>query len=407
MISRDSTTGRAITWLQFPLAMMVFTMHTEYNTQAGQPLLGLLTYIAWAIPIVALSAFFFLSGYLFFTGRETFGPAEYLQAMRRRLRTLLLPYVLWMLIAYVFNSMSSGELIRFSSLGSFIDRCWLGTSPTYRTSVTGASTLNHSMPDMLYTLWFLRDLMCVSLITPVIWLAGKYLRLWAILPFALLYLSGAGTGIIGLQPKVMFYFPVGAILAINRVDISRVARKALPVTLPLWLILCAVYTYMILTFDPNHLANGLKSRIEFQIMLISGVAAMVGLASSAVGARRSSRIISHINRLFAAAAPATMFIYLIQGIRPVNQLNRLCLDIFEGPGSETAWPGLSGQAAQAMTFVSAWILRIAVILAIYALLRRYAPRTLSVLTGGRSDRPGETKDRSNTELERKTIETTD
>lgn len=396
MIARDSLTGRAITWMRFPLALIVLTAHTIYNRLAGEQVLAVMTFLTWCICTLAVPLFFLISGYLFFAGRETFGIGDYLAAMRRRVRTLLVPYVLWMLIAWASVSIESGEIFRVSSLWEFKEVFWGGSIINYRTSVFGTRTINLDLPGMLYPLWFLRDLMCVSLLTPLIWLVGKRCRLWAILPFAVIYLAGVGTNLDCLQPKTLFYFPVGAILAINRIDIAGPARKALPYTLPAWLVMALIYTGMALTFDLNHLTMGFRSQFFHQCMKLAGVAAFVGIAFAAVGAERPSRALSRTNELFFKLAPTSMFIYLIHGTQPIEWLNKLCQYLFEGVGPEGGMLGLQPiaffvehtQLGQIMTFVTAWVVRLAVILCVYRLLQRYAPRVLGVLTGDRSQVEG-------------------
>lgn len=395
MIDRDSTTGRAITWLQFPLAILVFTAHALQFRAADYPLPALISFIAWTLPNVTVPTFFFISGYLFFAGRETFGPSDYLKALRRRARTLLLPYVLWMLISYFTYALIHKTLYPFGSLSDIYNTMWGGAMLRYQTSIFGTSVIYKSMSYMLYPLWFVRDLMCVSLISPLIWLMGRYLRLWALIPMTFIYLAGLGTNITGFQPEALFYFPAGALMAITGRDIARLSRKALPVTLPVWLLLSVVYTWLFVTFDINHVTNGIKSRLEFQMMCMFGVCAVIGLAVAAVEARRPGRLLTRVNTLFTVMAPTAMFIYITHTYYLAEILRQHCEGMIAGTGKYgEMWLSLGlggisanpGEWGSILLFGTIWVVQLSAILATCTLLRRYAPRTLSVLTGGRSDR---------------------
>ena len=53
-------------------------------------------YVAYGLCASAVPLFFLISGFLYFTGCESqFGLKDYMAKNRKRLRTLLIPYLLW------------------------------------------------------------------------------------------------------------------------------------------------------------------------------------------------------------------------------------------------------------------------------------------------------------------------
>ena len=68
-------------------------------------------------------------------------------------------------------------------------------------------------------LWFLRDLMVVSLLTPIIYILIRKLGYWLIAALTILYLSGLCAFIPGLSAYAVYFFTLGAFLGIRKRDL--------------------------------------------------------------------------------------------------------------------------------------------------------------------------------------------
>ena len=135
---------------------------------------------------MAMPMFFVMSGYLFFVNVEAFNKEIYWQKIWRRVKTLLIPYIIWnLLMALKLNDFN---------LSIFVEPA--------------------NMP-----LWFLRDLMIVSLFTPIIYIGVKKLKYWVFLLLLPVYLTGIWAIQPGPNPYAICFFTLGAYLSIKRVNL--------------------------------------------------------------------------------------------------------------------------------------------------------------------------------------------
>ena len=102
-----------IDWLRFPCAFAVVFIHcfgpVELNLSDihSNPLSIQSIYnyqrifFSNILPVFAVPIFFMLSGFLFFYKLEKFDMRVYVEKLKSRFRTLLMPYLIWIII-YVF-----------------------------------------------------------------------------------------------------------------------------------------------------------------------------------------------------------------------------------------------------------------------------------------------------------------
>lgn len=215
-----------ITALRFPLAVLVVFIHNSY------------TYInpaGWAssvgyfgsrlLPAVAVPLFFCISGYLFFLNTERFTPRVYLHKLHRRFYTLLIPFLVWNLIAFGLTPLKqllgSGEAAMAFSPDIFWG-CrtngaegvnWLGW-------FVEASTAPAQLP-----LWFVRDLIVISLCTPLIWLLLRKGGLLGLFLPALLYYGQLWPNWGGVSITGFWFFSFGAWFSIRRTDVAALSTR--------------------------------------------------------------------------------------------------------------------------------------------------------------------------------------
>jgi surface polysaccharide O-acyltransferase-like enzyme len=230
-----------ISQTRFPLIVLVTYAHSygavadnysllfsDWNTYEFLKLL-----ISQTLSKIAVPSFFLMSGYLFFANVENWTWQAYRKKIVRRLQTLLLPYVLWnLLMAYklrvwgwkVFWVFWSHVGVQNDIFGS---EQWM-TAPA-------------NMP-----LWFLRDLMVVSLFTPVIYILIRKLGYWLMGLLTILYLSGVYAFIPGLSAYAIYFFTFGAFLSIRKKDLIVSLKR---VEIPAYVLSIILAITMLLTYN--------------------------------------------------------------------------------------------------------------------------------------------------------------
>ena len=206
--------SEVIRQLRLPMIVLVAFAHSygavgegysllasEWNTYESLKLLVSQTLVKVAMPV-----FFIMSGYLFYANVDVWNFKVYKTKICRRIKTLLIPYSIWnLLMAVKLKSFSWSMLWAYwKPAGLQID--WFGREQLM--------TAPANMP-----LWFLRDLMVVSLLTPIIYILIRKMGLWLMAVLTVLYLSGVCAFIPGLSAYAVYFFTFGAFLSIRKMDL--------------------------------------------------------------------------------------------------------------------------------------------------------------------------------------------
>ncbi len=234
MTEKDST---FINTIRFPLACMVVLLHsyvavdgyTIHDTWERAQATGLtgsdwysLTAIAFShvLTQVAVPMFFFISGYLFYMGLKEWEWQKYGEKIKRRASTLFVPYLSWntVMALLAIGQMIGGTLL----LGKPIERIgsWFqkvgGICGIYRsdqshltTSVNIFGQTVHNTFPILMPMWFIRDLIVVVLLAPVLWYLFKKVPFVTLFLFCLGWALSVGTSVPGLGFTSLFLFGWG------------------------------------------------------------------------------------------------------------------------------------------------------------------------------------------------------
>lgn len=107
MTEIESLQSKSVQWLSFILAATVVLLHTsmrgytDFVPLVEQPLSATVYRLfSWGLCTLAVPTFFMFSGYYFFTKLQEWDNRFYLSKLQKRTKTLLLPYVLWISIAF-------------------------------------------------------------------------------------------------------------------------------------------------------------------------------------------------------------------------------------------------------------------------------------------------------------------
>lgn len=207
--------------IRLPLIVLVTYAHSYGGVMEGYSVLesGWNSYEVLKIMMsqtlvkVAMPTFFVMSGYLFFANTDTLSRNIYKQKIGRRVKTLLIPYIIWNLLMAV--------KLKTFNLSIFVNPA--------------------NMP-----LWFLRDLMIVSLLTPIIYIGVKKLNYWIFLLLLPIYLTGIWAIQPGPNPYAICFFTLGAYLSIKKINLIISCLKLEKVAYFLTVLLASA---MILTYS--------------------------------------------------------------------------------------------------------------------------------------------------------------
>lgn len=356
----DALQSEVISFLRFPLIVGVVMSHTilenvRFNgimisAENSLPLFHLIyNLFSNIIGRLGVPLFYIFSSYLFFKG--SFTTDNYLGKLKRRAKTILLPYILWNLLVIITYLLQQSLLPQLSSGRS---------QPLSERSLLGFFALfwdyENSMP-ICYQLWFMRDLMVLMILSPVIYFVIKKIGIFAVIITGLMWISDTGPHYPGVGLRPLFFFTFGAYFRIKGRNFVAALLPLRDIALLLFIILCC--------FDLNELqdAPGNKGSLHC-ICILSGVIALVGITATFIrnGSWKTNRFLSE----------STFFIYAYHALL-LSLLLKLTIKIFL-PDTEIAMLSIYFLVP---TFV------IILGLGLYYLLERFTPRIAALLTGGR------------------------
>lgn len=201
MTARISDTIRI---LRFPLIALVMFIHTPRVADGPECYRIITSFFSSRLAGVAVPLFFAISGYLFFVCG--FSKDVFIAKLKRRVKSLLIPYLLWNIIALVLLAVPHVKSYEFT-FGNVLISLW-------DCNYSFVHAASHSPID--FPLWYVRDLMVCNLAAPVVYWGIKYLE-WT-LPAALvaLWICGVECPIAGISVISFAFYSLGAYMAINR-----------------------------------------------------------------------------------------------------------------------------------------------------------------------------------------------
>lgn len=295
----NGITSRVISAIRFPLAVMVVFIHSF-----GEPLTHATTEIDythfWGVSELydilrvaishvmthcAVPTFFLISGYLFFTKLQQWNWVVWKRKMKKRIHTLFIPYIVWISISIALTplSMIAGCIIKGHSWNNIIDwfdnNGWLHmfwdchTWNLDRTNMLGC--LSPSSAPYLIPFWFMRDLMVVVLLTPIIYYLIKRFGMCFIFLVTLFYVTGVDIPVSGFSILAILYFSFGAYIMLNNKDLVMIFKKYRYIAYRVSIVLLPIIIY----YDGHNTKMG---NIIYPFFIISMVVSVVNLTYSMV-----------------------------------------------------------------------------------------------------------------------------
>lgn len=265
----------------------------------------------------------------------------YEQNIKKRLYTLLIPYLLWNLIA-----LALWECRYFANTGHFIsDLRFILYS--FWTSITKGGVVSSSPID--YPLWFVRDLMVISLLSPIVHYVLKHVKIAGLAVVGMLWLLDVNFNIPGLSSIALFFFSAGAYFSIHGIS---------PLNIPFRKTLYLAYTVSVLGFvltrncAYGHVFENLNILLGIPVFLIVIAASIVRIDIGHNGLLNNS----------------TFFIFALHALIIKNVQS--CIDSVM-------------DLSPTVSFFVVPSLTVMICICCYAIVSRYFPRIANILTGNR------------------------
>ena len=377
----DILQSKAINYLRFPLALLVVSIHfnvvlIECPKTFGESLYNIIACSgSIVIARVAVPMFFLFSGYLFFYKIKDFTRNEYASKVKKRFKTLVLPYIYWNLIAFallalkpLLNSYFNGAPIEefYAYLKSFSYHIfWDSHAWGTTTRFLGFTFYAEDSGPINAPLWFLRNLIILTVVSPIIYLFIKKIGKIFIAILTIIYLTGVFNNLSPYSFYGVFYFSLGAYMSINNLRISDCFGKHKTIIWVLFSVLIPLCVYLFLTNQHKIYS------LVFPTSILIGVVSIYNVMYYMIDTRR------YDNQL-PILARSSFFIYCLHQLSICYQCGVVL------PNKITHWLFGSYQSlADIVAYLIGPFVVAAVILAIYIFMDKFTPKLLYALTGSR------------------------
>lgn len=204
-------TSAAISWLRFPLIFLVILLHAYSVVQLpGSHAVYFKTVYPFALWLgeTGVPGFLFIPGYLFFLSQKSYG-----EKLRSRVHSLLTPYLLWnglLLLGYL-AAYAAGhpQDINGRSMTDF------GWTDYVRLFWDRGSFDDGNFVPLLCPYWYIRNLLLLSLFSPVIKILVRSLGVFFLLPAAAWWMLTPHNAFI---PQSVLFFSLGAFFSIRKLS---------------------------------------------------------------------------------------------------------------------------------------------------------------------------------------------
>ncbi|MEG0229364.1 MAG: acyltransferase [Oscillospiraceae bacterium] len=339
----------SISWLNFILSIFIVMIHTHFEGKYSQTSSGYELFITAQESIAifadcAVAAFFAISAYLLF---RNFTVGEYLSKLRNKIKTLLIPYIMWSAIGLIYKIIASDE-IRFEILNGSI---W-----------SALKSLIFSVGNQ--PLWFLTTLFLFVIISPLIY----YVIRWS--KFSILLL------------------PVFAIIAL----VFKIGYTNILFWMPIYLL--GAY---VVVFEKQHIeVNGIISsnkKLRISLLIINILAIILIYIFGIIF--KDNYYLYYLYRVLSVVS----IIWLFMQINWKNSPPKNMQNSFFTYCSHACIVGISTKIVSQLfnnnfiSMIAGYFISIAITIGISILiaeiLKRYLPRVYAILIGGRKDRKKE------------------
>lgn len=232
--------------LRFPLAILVVFVHgfgADINVvelhASGLTGLAIYDYVRLFFSVVisrsAVPIFFIISGYLLFLKVKDYSKSVFMVKLRKRWHSLVVPYFSWILLFILWNLMFKvgGVLLHgkpwtgvfdYFQENGYLHLLWNSSVWEERTTWLGLET--HNSGPVLLPFWYMRDLIMMVILSPIIYWIIKKIKIIFILFLIVIYVFDIRfPWISGTFSSAGLFFSVGAYFAIKKQDFTDILWK--------------------------------------------------------------------------------------------------------------------------------------------------------------------------------------
>lgn len=381
-MTKESILSDTIKWLRFPMTVAIFFVHSnmaryglivhgeQYGMNYPDWYFYICVFFSEVVGSIGVPFFFVISGFLFFY-KTDFDGQVYKRKLKSRFKSLMIPYLLWNLILLL--AMVAKLLPIFSSIFNNINNVEFHFSLTrlfntffYFDGTNGLLVY----PDLGIPretpipingpLWYVRDLMVMILLSPIIYWLIKKTKYWLIISIGiLLYIFGGnlfpGYKYPSLLLGYLFYFSWGAYYSINKQDIITQIRK----------LKYAAILFIPLTFINLFTINTEYNKYIFFPFILTSIIFFIIIVSYLI---ENNKL--HVNNTLANSS---FFLFAMHTLVIVDMGKVLFVGLHL-----TDTP-----IVMILLFFTIPTLTVCICLFTYLLLKKYAPKVCSILNGGR------------------------
>lgn len=377
-MTNDELLSKTISYLRFPLTVGVVFIH--FSLAKGLNIHGIkhgldnpewffyiVNLISEVLARIGVPLFFIISGFLFFYRKE-FNYLVYKDKLKSRSITLLVPFILWNIIAIIWHmkcflpGISSFyrpvevHLSFIRILNTFFcntNNSGILVGPVSTEDATGIYPID-------IPLWYVRDLMLMVILSPVIYEFIKRIGGWFVAIVGLLWFFSAFVipkgSYVGMVVTALFFFSWGAFYSINKGNIVLSFRK---------------FKFAPIIYCIIAIVDVLTKGMEFN-GYIHKTGILVGVVSAVVIV--SYMIESERVKVNTTLASSSFFIFALHQLF-IGDVGKFAFTMLHIPENNPfAMLGL---------YVIVPLFSVFVCLVLYILLKKYTPRICNVLTGGR------------------------
>lgn len=372
---QPSRRQQALDLLRFPLALVVLTIHTwssdgfylqgDFVDLQNYPFFQEVNYwIDGFLRGQSVPIYFFISGFVFFFGVE-WNRTTYLRKLKNRVKTLLIPYLIWNAVAIaltfiklvpLFDGFRAADADFRFSIRALSGCFWDNSVGLFSARIDTQPSSGFIYPIDV-PLWFLRDLMIVVLCTPLLYRLLKCAGIHAVVGLGLLWFA-TGYWDLGHANQLMdafFFFSWGAYLSIRKKDMLEVFGRYFKRSL--WAYPLLALSYILAMHYWPEAAFSIK-----RLNILTGL-----LFAYNAAAWLLDRNICKPNAFLASSS---FFIYATHWF-VCNRLLRI-LFVLARPESDIAL---------LTVYTAATVSTIVLLSGVFYSMKRYTPRLLKIVTG--------------------------
>ncbi len=266
-LKMDNYTSQKIKIASFLLMIMVVFLHSyNLDSKQGNELVffekdynwAIQNFISNGITRIAVPLFFLISGFLFIQS-PSFGIEDYKIKVGKRFKTLVIPYLFWtlfgLILYIIMQSIPQSQGFFTKKLikdYTFIE--WLN------------AIFNTPIP---YQLWFLKDLIVMVFLSPLIVFAIKRLRILYLSIIFIFWMFSQDA--VFLTSEALLFFSTGMYLSLFQKEIITMKSKKTFALLWLWILFLIAKTLLPLFITNTFLVSTLlKASILFGIVAFWG-----------------------------------------------------------------------------------------------------------------------------------------